>query len=37
LTRFKGEVEKIAAWIERQGKIAEADNVVDINSKRQVG
>lgn len=36
LTRFKPAVEKIAEWITRQGRIATADNVVDINSKRQV-
>jgi integrase len=36
LTRFKDEIEKIAAWIERQGEIAAAENVVDINSKRKV-
>jgi integrase len=36
LTRFKGEIEKIAAWIERQGKIAAAENVIDINSKKEV-
>ena len=35
LTRFKGEVEKIAAWIERQGRIAAAENVVDLDSKRR--
>lgn len=37
LTRFKDEIEKIAAWIERQGKIAAAKNVVDISTKRHVG
>ena len=35
LTRFKDEVEKIASWIERQGKIAAAENVVDLDSKRE--
>jgi integrase len=36
LTRFKDEVEKIAAWIERQGKLTAAENVVDIDSKRKL-
>ena len=35
LTRFRGEVEKIAAWIERQGAIAAAENVVDFEAKKK--
>lgn len=37
LEYLRPSIQAIGDWIERQGKIASTDNVLDINSKRQVG
>jgi len=37
LDYLRPSVQAIGAWIERQGKLARAKNVIDINSKKRVG
>ncbi len=37
LEYLRPSIQAIGSWIERQGKLATAENVIDINSKRQVG
>lgn len=37
LEYLRPNIQELGDWIERQGKIAATGNVVDINSKQQVG